>query len=76
MHKSPLIEYFESMLLRPGVDAIPILTFVLDIEIWFGSAVIRDPIESQEGHVRFAHWSEKRLLRGSHRMKGRSRVTY
>ena len=57
MHKSPLIENIEPMLLRPGVDTIPILTFVLNVEIWFWSTVIGNPVEGQEGYVRFAHWS-------------------
>lgn len=76
MHKRPLIENVEPMLLRPGVDTIPILTFVLDIEIRFWSAVIRDPIKGQKGYVGFAHWSEAGLIWGSFLRKWTGKMTY
>ena len=49
------------MLLCPRFNAIPIPALVLDVKIWFWSAVIRNPVKCQEGYVRFAHWSEVEL---------------
>ena len=47
MYESCLIEDIKPMLLRPGVNSIPIPAFVLDVKIWLGGAVIGNPVEGQ-----------------------------
>ena len=61
MHEGLFVEDVKGMVSSPPINALPVLTFVFDIEMRLRRSIVVNPVEGQEGDIGFAHCTAVQL---------------
>ena len=62
MDESLFVENVKGMVSSPPINALPVLTFVFDVEVRLWRSIVINPVEGLEGDISFAHWTAVSLV--------------